>query len=67
MNLPINPEAKAVAAYVDAAVTVIGISIAPDWRAGVANHLAIILANAEMVAGHDASSASEPAPVFEAS
>ena len=55
-----------IAAYVDAAAALIGIPVAPEWRAGVADHLAIILANAELVAGHDASSTAEPAPVFEA-
>ena len=54
------------AAYTDAAAALLGIPVAPEWRAGVASHLAIILANAELVAEHEGASTSEPAPVFEA-
>ena len=50
--------------YVDAAAALIGIVVAPEWRAGVSYHLGIILANAELVAEAACAAESEPAPVY---
>ena len=58
---------KDVADYVDGAAAVVGITIAPEWRAGVAMHLEIILTNAELIAEAECSLTTEPAPVFEVS
>ena len=57
-------ESKDIEAFVDAAAVLVGIPIEPEWRAGVASHLAIIMANAELVAEADCTAATEPAPVY---
>lgn len=62
-----NANNEQVASYVDAAGTLLGVAILPEWRAGVAAHLAIILASAEFVAEFECTAATEPAPLFEAS
>jgi Protein of unknown function (DUF4089) len=58
-------ESDKIADYVDAAAALLGIPVAPEWRAGVASHLAIILGNAELVLEAAQAAAEEPAPLFE--
>ena len=55
---------KAIETFVDIAAVLVGIPMQPEWRAGVASHLAIIMANAELVAEADCSATIEPAPVY---
>ena len=51
--------------YVDACAKLLGLPIAPEWRAGVEEHLAIILRNADLVAQLDLPDEIDPAPTFE--
>ena len=57
-------QSKDIEAFVDTAAVLVGIQIEPEWRAGVASHLAIIMANAELVAEADCAATTEPAPVY---
>ena len=51
-------------AYMDASVTVLGIAIAPEWRAAVRANLALSLRMAAVVAAFPLEDEAEPAPVF---
>lgn len=53
-------------AMIDAASALLGIKVAPDWRASVRQHLAISLGHAHAVAAFALPDESEPAPVFRA-
>lgn len=51
--------------YVDAAGRLLKLAIAPEWRAGVIEQLAIILRNADLVAEFPLPDDTDPAPTFE--
>lgn len=51
-------------AYMDASAAVLGIAIAPEWRAAVRANLALSLRMAETVAAFPLEDEAEPAPVF---
>ncbi|MGY2048100.1 DUF4089 domain-containing protein [Methylobacterium sp. JK268] len=52
------------APYLEAAAPLLGLPVRPEWREGVAFHLATLLAAAERVAGHPLPDELEAAPVF---
>lgn len=56
----------ALGAYLDASATVLGLTVAPDWRPTVLFHLKAIAAAAAVVQGYPLDQAVEPAPVFQA-
>jgi hypothetical protein len=53
-------------AYVDASAAVLGLTIAPEWRAAVRANLAVTFRFAGVVAEFDLPDEAEPAPVFTA-
>ncbi len=53
-------------AMIDAAAAVLGITVAPEWRAAIRMHLAISLGHAHAVAAFVLPDDAEPAPVFRA-
>jgi hypothetical protein len=53
-------------AMVDAAAAVLGLRVAPEWRAAIRAHLAISLGHAHAVADFVLPDEIEPAPVFRA-
>jgi len=63
-HAPLNSAAPAIDAYLDAAATLLGLRIAPEWRPEVRAHLAILLGNVERVLAFDLPDEAEPAEVF---
>ena len=57
---------EAIERYVAAALPLLGVAIAPEWRATVHANLAAILRAAAFAAELPLDDESEPAPVFEA-
>lgn len=53
-------------AYIDASAVVLGLSIAPEWRAAVRANLAIAFRLGAVVAAFELPDEAEPAPVFTA-
>jgi hypothetical protein len=53
-------------AYMDATAAILGLAIAPEWRAAVRANLAVTLRMAELVTGFPLPDEAEPAPVFTA-
>lgn len=51
-------------AFIDAAAAVLGLAIAPQWRAAVRGNLAVSLRMAALVADFELPDEAEPAPVF---
>jgi len=51
---------------IDAVSVLLGIDVAPEWRAAVRQHLAISLGHARTVAAFALPDEAEPAPVFRA-
>ncbi|MFE1603231.1 DUF4089 domain-containing protein [Methylobacterium sp. ID0610] len=60
------PSPEALAAYLDAAAPLLGLTVEPEWRDGVIGHLATLLGAAGRVLGHPLPDETEAAPVFEA-
>jgi hypothetical protein len=55
---------EALDAYMDAAVSVLGIPLDPAWRDQVRFHLQLSLRMAELVQGFPLPDEADPAPVF---
>lgn len=51
-------------AYIDASAVVLGLTIAPEWRAAVRANLAVTFRLASVVAEFELPDEAEPAPVF---
>ncbi len=51
-------------AFIDAAAAVLGLPIAPEWRAAVRGNLALSLRMAALVGAFELPDEAEPAPVF---
>jgi hypothetical protein len=68
MEESLQPEAprfdETVAAFIDAAAALQGLTIAPDWREGVATHFKVTAAAAALVLSHPLPDELDAAPVF---
>jgi len=53
-------------AFIDASATVLGLSIAPEWRTAVRANLAITFRLGSVVADFELPDEADPAPVFTA-
>jgi hypothetical protein len=53
-------------AYMDASASVLGLTIAPEWRAAVRVNLEVTFRMAALVEGFELPDEAEPAPVFAA-
>ncbi len=53
-------------AYIDAGASLLGITIAPEWRDAIRLHLSISLGHAHAVMEFPLSDEADPAPVFTA-
>jgi hypothetical protein len=59
-------DANELDALIDASAALLGIAIAPDWRASIRQHLSISLGHAHAVMDFPLSDEADPAPVFTA-
>jgi hypothetical protein len=51
-------------AYIDASAVVLGLTIAPEWRAAVRANLAVTFRMGSLVGAFELPDEAEPAPVF---